>query len=182
MNGYRFVLLLAVALLVIGLGCSSDEDGATSQTDAASDQTPVEDMSDSAQMQYAINNMIQRVAYGDKSGMWENEFSYLRDGETFEHYRTTHSMVTFARKDTLDSVQIVEVDMYKPDSAVTTARLHFTGPTGISSTIENPITFYWRRGKWIKPTVSAYPNQKEYDDIVRRADSAAKAEAEASGN
>lgn len=185
MNGYRLLYLAAIAalLLSLSLGCSSGED-ASSTDKAPGERTPVasnEPLTDSAQIAQAFNEVIERVAYGDKSGMWENEFSYLRDDQTFEYYRTTHQMVTIAKKDTLDSVQIMAVEFFKPDSAIADVRLHFTGPTNVQSKLDQPVTVYWRRGKWIKPTVSVMSHQAQYDEIIRRADSAAQAEAERNG-
>ncbi len=183
MNGYRLLYLACIAVLVMSLsfGCSSDTETAGSDSQSPRQQAASsEPLTDSAQIAQAFNEVIERVAYGDKSGMWENEFSYLRDDQTFEYYRTTHSMVKVAQKDTLDSVQIIGVEFFKPDSAIADVRLHFTGPTDVQSTLDQPVTVYWRRGRWIKPTVSVISQQVQYDELIRRADSAAKAEAQGS--
>ena len=179
MNGYRlyFLTLVGLVVAVLSFGCSSGTDDASTSDKPAVAATG-DSLSDSAQIARVFHEMIERMGYMDKSGMWENEFSYLRDEQTFDYYLETHTMVSTARKDTLDSVEVVAVDLYKPDSAITDVRLHFTGPTKVQSTLDQQVTLYWRRGTWIKPTVSVVSQQESYDEIIRRADSAAKAEAE----
>jgi len=57
--------------------------------------------------------------------------------------------------------------------------VNFYNPnTGNRSVFDDVITVYWHEGRWIKPTVSVRPQQDQYDELQRVADSMARLESE----
>ena len=128
-----------------------------------------------------LNETITRLRYGDKSGLYDNEFEYAQDETTFDKYLGM-TQIRIAQADTITSVEVRHVDFYDRDSAFVDVTVHFEGPTGQKSYYRDKIVVYYHRGRWIKPTVSVIDLQVHYDDMIRVADSAAEAEARETGS
>ncbi len=126
-----------------------------------------------------INDALARLKLKDKTGLYENEFEYLRDQDVFDDY-LKHSQVNWAQADTIEFVDVQLVDFFREDdSAVVDVVVNFHNPLSKSrSQIDDRITVFWHQGRWIKPTVSSRELQDRYDEMQRVADSMARLEAE----
>jgi len=136
---------------------------------------PEELSADGLAAQEVLREVLTRLKYGDKSGLYENEFEYLTDETTFDEYLEL-APVKNAEADTLVSVEVVAFEPSEENSALVTYIVHFKGPTGNATELGDVIRMFKYQGRWIKPTVSNWVNQKEYDDIVRQAEEAADEE------
>ena len=175
---YKIALAIALFTLLV-LGCGENKE--TTQKVESADQNPVTPEGKEKLFKDIINQAMDRLRYKDKSYLYELEFPYYREENTFDKF-LEHGKIRGAQADTLEFVDIVKLSMYEPDSAVAHVEVHFKGPTGEETIFKgDSLTFYWYAGKWIRPTVSTYDAQRQLDEIRQRADSAAQAEEEELG-
>jgi len=171
----KIVSVMTILILLI-LGCGENQE-ITERVDSAV-QNPTTPEGKEKLFEEIINRTMDRLRYSDKSYLYELEFPYYREENTFDKYLENRK-IRGAKADTLDHVDIVKLSMYEPDSAVVHVEVHFNGPTGEETILKgDSLTFYWYRDTWVKPTVSTYDAQRQLDEIRQRADSAAQAEEE----
>lgn len=127
-------------------------------------------------MQNTLNEAITRIKYSDKSGLYENEFEYLIDEKSFEEYVKFPQIVN-AEADTIDFVEVLRYEPREDNSVIVDVVVHFLGPTGVRTDYPDKIRMYKHKGRWIKPTVSNIQLQKNYEEIMRQAESDAEREA-----
>ena len=84
--------------------------------------------------------------------------------------------------DSVARIVAEDLEFRGPDTAVVDVQVIFVGPTGDSSFDNDTYTFLKQNGNWTKPTITsnyaAFGEQQKYEELIRQADSAAKAEAE----
>jgi len=167
-----FVFLFLVCFLG---GCSGSDDKSETaiETDTIGDQVDDSSLVDNV---IVDNDAITRIKYGDKSGLYENEFEYLIDEKPFEEYITFPQIVN-AKADTIDFVEVLKYEPREDNSAIVDVIVHFLGPTGVRTDYPDMIRMYKHKGRWIKPTVSSILHQKNYEEIMRQAESDAEEEA-----
>lgn len=178
--------MLAVALLfgIFLTGCGGDDTGTEKAVDkggSAASTTDTLRQYDTTTVEGAIakslNDAMDRLRYDDKSGLWENEFSYLHDGEDFDFYMRRRQIFN-ARADSITFLEVRSVEEIEGDSARVDVRVHFLGPSGTPTHLDDEIIVYRHNERWIKPTVSVYEQQAMYDSIRQEAIDAARREAE----
>ena len=175
---FKFFLITAIMILLV-LGCGENKE--TTEKVGSAVQNPTTPEGKEKLFEDILNLAMDRLRYKDKSYLYELEFPYYREENTFDKF-LEHGKIRGAQADTLEFVDIVKLNMYEPDSAVALVEVHFKGPTGEETIFKgDSLTFYWYAGKWIRPTVSTYDAQRQFDDIRQRADSAAQAEEEELG-
>ncbi len=176
----QYLVLVGLGLLAFNPACGSqsDQDGDRSGDTAASDTIA---MTEDDKLEAIMNEAMTRLRYKDKSYIYEMEFSYYREEHTFDEYLQERKIKT-AQADSLDYVDFKKVAYFGQDSAKATVAVHFKGPTGQETILpEQEITFYRHENRWIKPTLSKFSAQKQYEEIIEKAKSAAKSEAGGSG-
>ncbi len=177
MNVRKYLLitvLLGMSLLLLP-SCgkkNGSSDTAPDTTAAATDTT----ISEEKAIEQMLNEVITRLRYGDKSGLYENEFEYFTDEYTFDEYLDM-MQVKYARADTIVFVEVRNVTFYDKDSALVDVTVHFEGVTGKKSYLRDKLVLYWHHNRWIKPTVSVIDLELAYEEKIRIADSVAAAEA-----
>ncbi len=174
---YRNLVLTAL-LTILLVACSSKnepEPGATSQDEVASTQE-IKPVTVRDSIEVMMNRAMDYLRYYDKSALYENEFPYVRDENTFDQYLKLGQIV-YASTDSLTHIDVDSLTMYAHDSAMTHLTVNFEGPTGMKSQLKDSIMVFYSNGRWIKPTVGSSALQANYDRIIRMADSAAAAEA-----
>lgn len=124
---------------------------------------------DWAAIHAVVDEVLTRLSYSDKSGLWENEFGYLRAQETFQDY-IKRGEVTWANVDGLKFVEIKDMLFFGQDSALVETEFHFENPQGIVEGQPMPLMAYYREGRWIRPYVSTISHQVEYDALMNQAD------------
>jgi len=168
-----FIFVSFLSFLSCGKKNGSGDDG----QDAAVAQGK---LSEEKVIEEILNEAITRLRYGDKSGLYENEFEYYTDEVNFDDYLKTAQM-HYAQADTIAFVEVRHVEFFDRDSAHVDVTVHFEGPTGQKSFHRDELIVYYHKGRWIKPTISVIDLQKSYEEKIRIADSAATAEAEQTG-
>lgn len=160
------------------VGCNSKTDadsGSGTDTDIAV-TTDTSAMTENDKIEAVINEAMTRLRYHDKSYLYDMELDYYKDQNSFDEY-LKHGRILNANADTLEYVKVLSAEFFGDDSAVATVAVHFKGMTGKESVIEQPGTvFYWRNGKWIKPTVSSMKDQLLYEAIQEEARRQARSE------
>jgi hypothetical protein len=172
----RLLLMVVVAGVGLFWSCGKKSDSG----DAGQDTTVVSkaegEHSEEQAIEDMMNEVLTRLRYGDKSGLYENEFEYAQDETSFEEYLGM-GQIRFAQADTITFVEVRHVNFFDHDSAIVDVTVHFEGPTGKKSYFRDKVVVYYHRGRWIKPTVSVIDLQVNYDNMIRVADSVAEAEA-----
>ncbi|MEE8149033.1 MAG: hypothetical protein V3T75_01155 [candidate division Zixibacteria bacterium] len=175
---HKIALAIALFTLLV-LGCGENKE--TTKKIESADQNPATPEGKEKLFEDILNLAMDRLRYKDKSYLYELEFPYYREENTFDKF-LEHGKIRGANADTLEFVDIVKLNMYEPDSAVAHVEVHFKGPTGEETIFKgDSLTFYWYAGEWIRPTVSTFDAQRRLDKIRQRADSAAQAEEEELG-
>ncbi|MCH9023826.1 MAG: hypothetical protein IH931_00700 [candidate division Zixibacteria bacterium] len=175
---HKFTLVMTILILLV-LGCGENKE--TTQKVESTEQNPATPEGKEKLFEDILNKTMDRLRYRDKSYIYELEFPYYREENTFDKF-LENGKIRGAKADTLEFVDIVKLSMYEPDSAVAYVEVHFKGPTGKETILKgDSLTFYWYGDKWIRPTISTYDAQHQLDDIRQRADSAAQAEEEELG-
>ena len=169
----RRLLIAVLGALLFIWGCGND-DGRPADT---ADPVESDSLTIEKEIEAVLNTSLDRVRLGDKSGLWENEFEYLRERETFDKY-VTRGEISYANADTLSYVEVTSVVRYPTDSALVGVVVHCEVPTGRKSTLDDDVIVYFHNGRWIKPTVSVISQQVMYDSIRNEAIKAAEREAE----
>ena len=171
---YRLLLAALIAVVVGLAGCGGGEEAETpSQAEGAADDSLPFDK----QIEAHLNRTIDRLRYGDRSGLWEDEFEYIHQDWTFSQYLDNRN-VRFANADSLKFIEVRKVERYDMDSAVAKVTFHFEGPTGKINYVDQVFSLYYHNGRWIKPTISSYTQQAAIDSVREEAIKAAQEEAE----
>ncbi|MDH4157158.1 MAG: hypothetical protein OEW00_07785 [candidate division Zixibacteria bacterium] len=178
--------LLIAAILGCGSGTEDAPDPSEADTavlDSATEAANAESAPGSVlspearEIQEALNSAIVRLKYGDKSGLYENEFEYLTDEKNFDEY-LEYEPVRYARADSIDFIEVTGYEPREYNSIMVDVIVHFLGPTGVRTDFPDRVRMFRHKDRWIKPTVSKLTHQLEYENILRQADSAAEAEAD----
>ena len=173
------ILLLMVAVAGVGFfwSCGKKSDSSDAGQDATVASNAKGELSEEKIIEEMLNEAITRLRYGDKSGLYENEFDYATDEIGFDEY-LAKGEIRYAQADSIAFIEVRHVKFFDHDSARVDVTVHFEGPTGKKSYLRDKIVIYYHKGRWIKPTVSIIDLQLNYDNMIRVADSAAEAEAE----
>ena len=171
MNKTRIVLHLTAALAAaLIIGCSAGQDGDTSQGAPEPAAMTAEE-----QIAHDLNEALVRLSYGDKTGLYNLEFPYLREETTFDAYLKLRS-IEFAQMDSLDHLEVNAFNYFETDSAAVDVAYVFNSLSGEQTKLPDRLIIYKHGDRWVKPTASSLRKQMEFDDLVRQADSAAAAE------
>ena len=173
--------ILLLLLISTGIGffgsCGKKNDSGNAGQDTTVASNAKGELSEEKNIEEMINEVLTRLRYGDKSGLYENEFEYAQDETSFEEYLGM-GQIRFAQADTITLVEVRHVNFFDHDSAIVDVTVHFEGPTDKKSFFRDKVVVYYHKGRWIKPTVSVIDLQVNYDNMIRVADSVAAAEAE----
>ncbi len=177
MKGYRILILILTALLL--QSCGSKEDGSTvsektamneSIQAAATDQKPRSEMTEEEKIMADMTNLMDRIAEGDKSVLYENEFTYYRDETPLSEYWKEYKVYNY-KYDTLAGITYDSVKILG-DSAKVWAKIVYTSKAGAgtSKVDYNFIMYKFMGDRWIKPYVSVAGSAREleYLENIRR--------------
>ncbi len=174
----KYVAIAAVsASLTLWFGCSKKESTPTT-TNSSGQQR---ELTDSEQIQAALDEAVTRWHYGDKGGLYDMEWEYLQDKYSFDEYLEFSSIKPLSA-DTMDRMVVTGTQIFPKESAWVYVDVHFKGPTGFESVVKDTHLMFYHRDRWIRPIAGAHFLQLEYDNLKRAADSAAAEEAKLDGN
>ncbi len=165
---FLFISLFVVSFTLLMSACGKRVDNASS---SKKEQTEDE------QISQMLNDAMYRLSYGDKSGLYNLEFRYQRYETNFDKYLGI-GMINWANADGWDSIRVDSINYFRPESAFVYTRVYFGDRKPPDDKYEERLVIYKDNGRWIKPTVSKYGEQKRYEEIFHQADSAANAESE----
>ncbi len=163
----RFVI--AAGLLLAIAGCGGPD----------STSTPATPQDDRALIQESLTEVITRWHYRDKAGLYDNEFDYLRERMTFDQYLLTNEMKLDA--DTVMGIEVKDLHLFGRDSADVAVEIIFEGPKKIQTRMRDAFRMFYYHDKWIRPTLSNFDAQNEYEKMKKSYEEAAEAEAKESG-
>lgn len=158
----------AILVLVLCIaGCSSESDSES--------QAPQGLEADRLEITATLEETAVRWRYGDKAILYEQEFEYVRDEKNYDEYLEV-DRIKRMESDTVVAFAVKDIQFFDRDSAYVKVDVVFVGLTGDTTRLPQNWTMYYHQGRWIKPTLSGVKGQLEFEDRVRRADSAAAAE------
>ncbi|MBN1211972.1 MAG: hypothetical protein JXA92_05290 [candidate division Zixibacteria bacterium] len=144
-----FLILLITGVL---FGCSGQSDNKADKPETAA----VDDLTQGDPDKQAIKDMleeaIERLRYGDKGGLYDNEFDFVKEKYTFDEY-LQHLYIKTATGDSVTSFDILDIKLLDGDSARIRDRVVFVGVQGDTSVMHNEYSVYYENGRWIKPTI-----------------------------
>lgn len=144
-----FLILLITGVL---FGCSGQSDNKTDKPETAT----VDDLTQGDPDKQAIKDMleeaIERLRYGDKGGLYDNEFDFVKEKYTFDEY-LQHLYIKTATGDSVTSFDILDIKLLDGDSARVRDRVVFVGVQGDTSVMHNEYSVYYENDRWIKPTI-----------------------------
>jgi uncharacterized protein YihD (DUF1040 family) len=169
-------MLLIIPCVVLIASCNSKTGSDNVAQNSNSVAGEIDEASEKKIIDSTLNATIMRLKLGDKSALYENEFEYFTDEVNFDDYLKKGEIQT-AQADTITLLEMKNIDLFDHDSALVDLTVHFEGPTGQKSYLDDKIVVYYYKGRWIKPTVTTPGRQLEYEEKIRVADSAAAADA-----
>ena len=159
--------------LIIGLvlfGCSSENGTEQTATVTESSLSP-----EDAELAALLNDVLIRLSYEDKSGLYELEFDYFLDEYDFDHY-IRRADVMWIHMDSLDHLAVDSIWHFGDDSAHAKVEYVFNSSDGGQSRLPDRFTIFRKNGRWVKPTITTQYHQEEYERTIREAEAAADEE------
>lgn len=163
------MIFLGTLLAILMTGCSSESD----QPGDAENSFEA----DRLEIAAILDETAVRWSYGDKAILYDQEFEYLRDENTYDEYLEI-DRIKRMESDTVETFEVKNIVFFGRDSAHVSADVVFVGPTEDTTRLAQEWTMFFHRGRWIRPTLSSYAFQLDFEERVRQADSAADAEEE----
>jgi hypothetical protein len=177
-NHFRACLVLLAALIAFGCGERADQPASDDASTSAADDRLAGKSQEWRDIQAMLDEVITRWRYRDKTVLYDLEFEYIRDQFTYDEYHDI-PQIKHVHADTVYSLELLSLTLFdEGDSARgdVLATLISTGGDTIEVTDNYP--FYYRDGRWIRPTIGSYIVQRDYDSLQQEAIEAARREAE----
>ncbi len=168
----EFRSLLLIALFAFLIGCGADEPKETEVTTELSDA--VTELTEEDKLKASMTEFIERMIEGDKTVLYEHEFSYYKDETSFSEYMTQHKVIDYAY-DTLGGITYNTVNILG-DSAIVNANIIYESKAGGEIIKTYTFKMYNFNGKWIKPYLSKVRLERDYLEQRRIYDSTVAAE------
>ncbi|MFH1687560.1 MAG: hypothetical protein ABIE70_08570 [bacterium] len=173
------IAVMFMSVLLTGCGSKeADEKAAAITTAVTAPPAPAREVdfskygehaADAQEIYAVIVDVIERLRYDDKTGLYENEFEYFRNEKTFDDY-LLHGEVTWANADSLDHVVVKDITFFDRDSAWIEADFMMQRATGGLAASPIRLPAYYHQGRWIKPYMSRMSLQLEFEEKIRQAD------------
>lgn len=180
-NSHRMSkLLIVITLMAFLAGCGGSGDKADEPATATQEKLSFskwEPGTLEAEIEIVLNETVDRMRYGDKSGLYDMEFDYLRDAETFDDY-LKRGEVRWANADSMDYIEVLRVTPFGDDSVSTDVLIHMTKSNGTKLAFDEHFLLYHIYDYWNKPFVSRIEDEIKYQNLIRDAEQAAREEAD----
>ena len=176
MSSFRITIILIMFLLLVVFGCSSDKTDKTSEDTSDLDTNYYSHLSPEEQeIANTLNDALQRLRYNDKSGLYELEFSYYTDENSYDEY-IKRGEIQYAQMDSIHHLEVYDFIYYGEDSADVNIAYIFSSPGDSLSKVNDKFRIYKSNDRWVKPTVTRIRYQEEYDYKIQKAIEAAEEE------
>nr|MBN2278417.1 hypothetical protein [candidate division Zixibacteria bacterium] len=157
---------LIIGLLIL-IGCNDHKE--------TQKPPPTEEVSDDvAQITAAMKEMIDRLKEGDKTVLYESEFTYYKDEVPLSEYMELQR-VKFYPYDSLSHIEVDSVELMG-DSAAVKVSLYYTTAEAKENSKSFRTKFYRSQGRWVKPYMSRWPDEFEYLQRIKAYEEAVKTE------
>jgi hypothetical protein len=166
-TGKLNVCALALSVAVWLIGCSSEKGQSGNKSVSPAD--------DRREIEATLDETATRWRYGDKAILYEQEFEYVQVEHTFDKY-VAIDKIKRMESDTVRAFAVKDVQFFDRDSAQVSVDVVFVGPAGDTTRLPQKWMMFYHRGRWIRPTLSSFTGQLQFEERRRKADSAAKAE------
>jgi len=163
---FGFILLLAGLL---AFGCGGGGDDKTGKTKAP------EEMTEEEKVMASMTELIERLIEGDKTVLYEHEFSYFKDETPLSDYLEIPRVADYAY-DTLSSIGYDSV-VISGDSARVYAVVTYESKAGGEIQRQYSFWMYNLDGTWKKPYRSSAEKEREYIEEKRRYEEEAEKDA-----
>lgn len=171
MKHYRFFILLICFLLTVSCG---NEQSGEADTETGETNTGGAVSSDQEQIKAMLAELIDRVKEGDKNILYEYEFDYFKDSISLSEYMEIKRVIDY-KYDTLAGIEVDSITLMG-DSALVIARVIYK--SDVQGTIERayPLKVYHYQGRWVRPYLSRYDQELEFQERIRAYKEAIKEE------
>jgi len=169
MKGYSVILILAAGLI---WGCGEKaEKGGADQTLTTATATATENVRpEEVPIRNTLTEFFGRLRDGDKTVMYENEFTYYQMEYPLDKYYELERVKNY-KYDTLKGIEIDSVQIME-DSAAVYFKIVYQSPDGPESKRFYRRIMYYTRDRWIFPYQSRIKNELEFRQSKREYDSA----------
>ncbi len=176
----RTCAILLLFILTMLIGCSSDKkdkaDSATTETKDLDTNYYSHLSPEEQEIAEMLNEALQRLKYDDKSGLYELEFSYYTDENSYDEY-IKRGEIIYAEMDSIHHLDVLDFTFYGDDSVALKVEYVFDPASdGTQSRLPDQFKLYWSHDRWVKPTVTRIHHQLEYDYKIEKAIEAAEEE------
>ncbi len=161
-------ILLLIMAAIIFWSCSENQE---TKTDV---EEPLIENDDQTAIRAMIEEYFDRVMEGDKTVLYENEFTYYTDMISMSEYMDFRQVLDY-KYDTLSGVVVDSINLMT-DSAWLWIKVVYTGAEGDTKERPYVIKAYRRGDRWIRPYLSHWKDEVEYLELIRQYDSAAAEE------
>jgi len=174
MNGCKLIFLLLPFILLLSCGDQSGDSSdrkETGQVSATSQgDKPRAEMTEEEKIMADMSNLMERLAEGDKSALYENEFNYYQFETPLSEYWKLDKVYRY-KYDTLRGIEFDSVKIMG-DSARVWARVIYESSAG-KGKVEQDYNFWmynFSGDRWIKPYISVAGSYREmeYLENLRR--------------
>jgi hypothetical protein len=149
-----FLVVLAVGLLAFGCGGDGDDKSQAQQTE------PPEEMTEEDKIKASMTELIERLMEGDKTVLYEHEFSYFKDETSLSDYFKIPKVADYDY-DTLSGIEYDSIAFYG-DSAKVWAYVTYESKAGGEIRRKYGFWMYNYHGWWQKPYCSLARKEREY--------------------
>lgn len=164
-----FLFVFTIGVFVV---CSNGTDQSDKQLVSGD---PSVEQTDSALIEKTIKGVWVRWNHRDFAALYDMEFEYVQDRYTFDQYLEL-PQIKNGIVDSFYDFKVKGLQMFDHDSALVDNIVMFKGPSGKISEVRRKDMMYFYKGRWIRPSVGVSSLQWHYDEMIRKADSAAAAE------
>ena len=154
MRDCRIFGLIVLAIGLLAFGCGGDGDDKSGQTKAPDEMTEEE------KVMASMTELIERLVEGDKTVLYEHEFSYFKDETSLSDYFKIPKVADYAY-DTLSKIEYDSVVFYE-DSARVYALVTYESKAGGEIKRHYSFWMYNYHGWWQKPYCSLARKEREY--------------------
>lgn len=155
-----FVLVLCAILLV---ACGSEQKQTEIKKDVISDNP------DEAEIRAMIGEYFDRVREGDKTVLYENEFTYYTDDKSLDDYMALSRVLDY-KYDTLGGIMVDSI-IVMDDSAFIWLKVTYNSADGSQNERPYRLPAYRSQGRWIRPYMSRAKEEAEYLELKHIYDS-----------
>jgi len=164
---YRiFIILALMGLFAFSCGENDTAREAETETVGEVEEAPADSIAAAKkEIQEMLTEMVDRVKEGDKTVLYEMEFDYYTDSVSLSEYMEINRVLNY-KYDTLGAIRVDTVVVYG-DSAMVGVTVIYESVVG--GTTERPyaIKAYKYNGEWLRPYLSNYAKELEYQERVR---------------